>query len=163
MGPTSWGRLKVITQNAQVCEAEYRELMNVHPQSSLLKLTSAPEILGGTISCFIFPAHELTRAQLCPTRCDSVDCRPPGSSVEFSRQESWSRLSFPTSGDLPDPGSNPCFLHLLHRQEDSLPLAPPGERHSPYIPPWCFAVLRTRCVCPHMQTLREGSISGEHH
>ena len=34
------------------------------------------------------------------------DCNPPGSSVHgrFSRQEYWSGLPFPTTGNLPDPG-----------------------------------------------------------
>ena len=27
--------------------------------------------------------------------------------MEFSRQENWSRLPFPTPGDLPDPGIKP--------------------------------------------------------
>ena len=35
-------------------------------------------------------------------------------SMGFSRQEYWSGLQFPTPGDLPDPGSNPCPLCLLH-------------------------------------------------
>ena len=48
-------------------------------------------------------------------------------SVGFSRQEYWSRLPFPPSGDLPNQGSNPCLLHLLHWQVGSLPLAPPGN------------------------------------
>ena len=28
----------------------------------------------------------------------------------FSRQEYWSGLPFPTTGDLPDPGKEPAFL-----------------------------------------------------
>ena len=33
----------------------------------------------------------------CPTPCDSMDCSPPGTSVhEFSRQEYWSGLLFPS-------------------------------------------------------------------
>ena len=46
--------------------------------------------------------------QSCPTLCDPIDCSPPGSSVSmgFSRQEYWSRLPFPSPGDLPNPGSN---------------------------------------------------------
>ena len=56
--------------------------------------------------------------------------------MEFSRQEYWSGLSFPTPEGLPDPGikqmsltqgSNPCLLHLLHWQVDPLPLTPPGK------------------------------------
>ena len=31
-------------------------------------------------------------------------------SMEFSRQEYWSALPFPTPGDLPDPGIEPAFL-----------------------------------------------------
>ena len=30
-------------------------------------------------------------------------------SMRFSRQEYWSGLSFPISGDLPDPGIEPTF------------------------------------------------------
>ena len=43
----------------------------------------------------------------------------------FSRQEYWSRLPFPTPGDLSDPGMNQRLLCLLHWQADSLPLAAP--------------------------------------
>ena len=40
--------------------------------------------------------------------CNSTDCSPPGSSVHgISRQEYWSRLPFPSPGDLPDPGIEP--------------------------------------------------------
>ena len=43
--------------------------------------------------------------QLCSTLCYPMDCSPPGSSVYgFSRQEYWSGLPCPPSGDLPDPG-----------------------------------------------------------
>ena len=42
-------------------------------------------------------------------------------SMEFSRQEYWSRLSFPTTGDLPDPGIEPMshcrrIFYLLSHQ-----------------------------------------------
>ena len=39
--------------------------------------------------------------------------------MEFSRQEYWSGLPFPTPGDLPHPGTEPMSLAL---QVDSLPL-----------------------------------------
>ena len=49
--------------------------------------------------------------QSCPTLWDSVDCGPPGFSVHgFSRQQYWSGLSFPPSGDRPNPGIEPRFL-----------------------------------------------------
>ena len=34
----------------------------------------------------------------------------------FSRKEYWSGLSCPPPGDLPNPGIEPCLLHLLHWQ-----------------------------------------------
>ena len=40
----------------------------------------------------------------------------------FSRQEYWSRLSFPSPGDLPDPGIEPTYLVYPGWQADSLPL-----------------------------------------
>ena len=52
--------------------------------------------------------------------CDPMDYRPPGSSgLEFSKQECWSRLPFSPPVHLPNPGSNPCLLHLLHWEVDS--------------------------------------------
>ena len=39
--------------------------------------------------------------QLHLTLCNAMDCSPPGSlSMEFSRQEYWNGLSFPTPGDF---------------------------------------------------------------
>ena len=42
----------------------------------------------------------------------------------FSRQESWSRLPFPSPGDLPDPGIEPGSAAL---RADALPPEPPGK------------------------------------
>ena len=44
--------------------------------------------------------------------------------MEFSRQESWSGLPFPSPRDLPDPGIKPGSLTL---QVDSLPSEPQGK------------------------------------
>ena len=44
-------------------------------------------------------------------------------SMEFSRQEYWSGLPFPSPRDLPDQGLNPCLLHPA-LVGVSLPLAP---------------------------------------
>ena len=47
-------------------------------------------------------------AKSCPTFCDPMDCSPPGPPfMEFSRQEYWSGLPFPSPGDLPTPGIEP--------------------------------------------------------
>ena len=47
-------------------------------------------------------------ATLCTVAC-------PASVHEFSRQEYWSGLSFPSSGDLPDPGIEPGFPRVAGR------------------------------------------------
>ena len=47
--------------------------------------------------------------------------------MEFSREEYWSGLPFPSPGALPDPGIEQHLLCLLHWQADSLLLAPPGK------------------------------------
>ena len=49
-------------------------------------------------------------------------------SMEFSRQEYWSGLAFPTPGDLPDPGIEPASLvspALAGRFFTTLPLEKP--------------------------------------
>ena len=45
-------------------------------------------------------------------------------SMEFSRQEYWSGLPFPSPGDLPNPGIEPRSPAL---QADALPSEPPGS------------------------------------
>ena len=45
-------------------------------------------------------------------------------SMEFSRQEYWSGLPFPSSGDLPDPGIEPRSPVL---RADALTSEPPGK------------------------------------
>ena len=65
-------------------------------------------------------------AQLCPTLCNSIDCTPQASLfMEFSRQEYWSGLPFPTPGALPNPGIEPRSPEL---QADSLASEPPEPR-----------------------------------
>ena len=44
--------------------------------------------------------------------------------MEFSRQEYWSGLPFPSPADLPDPELKPRSCAL---QADSLPSEPPGK------------------------------------
>ena len=52
-------------------------------------------------------------------------------SVGFSRQEYCSGLPCPCPGDLPNPGTEPMSLSLLHWQVGSFPLAPPGKPQRP--------------------------------
>ena len=57
-----------------------------------------------------------------------MDCsRQAPPSMEFSRQEYWSGLPFPTPGDLPDPGIEPMSFTSLALAGDSLQLAPPRK------------------------------------
>ena len=50
-------------------------------------------------------------AQSCPILCDPVGlARRAPLSMEFSRQEYWSRLPFPTLQDVPDPGIKTASL-----------------------------------------------------
>ena len=71
----------------------------------------------------------LSVAQFFLTLCDPwilVDQAPLF--MEFSRQESWSRLPFPIPGDLPDPGVEPTFLVspvLIGRFFTTVPLEKP--------------------------------------
>ena len=55
----------------------------------------------------------------------SLDHQAP-LSMEFSRQENWSGLPFPSLGDLSDPGIEPKSPAL---QADSFPPEPPGKPH----------------------------------
>ena len=75
-------------------------------------------------------------AQSYLTFCDPMDCSLPGSSVHESfQQEYWSRLPFPSLGDLPDPGIETASLAFPAWQVDSLPLRYLGSpiRHTrPY-------------------------------
>ena len=75
-------------------------------------------------------------SQSCPTLCDPIDCSLPGFSLsmEFSRQEYWSWLPFPTSGDIPNPETKPkspvspalaggCFTTVPHRKPNGILLS----------------------------------------
>ena len=64
----------------------------------------------------------LSCVRLFATPWTVVHQAPP--SMEFSRQEYWSGLPFPSPGDLPDPGIEPGSPAL---QADALPSEPPGN------------------------------------
>ena len=65
--------------------------------------------------------------QSCPTLTVwTIACQAPRSKG-FSRQECWSRLPCPHSGDLSNPGIEPESPASPALQADSLPSEPPGE------------------------------------
>ena len=64
-------------------------------------------------------------AKLCPTLATPwAVARQAPLSMEFSRQEYWSGLPFPSPGDLPNPGVEPGSPAL---QADSLPTELQGK------------------------------------
>ena len=70
--------------------------------------------------------------QSCPTLCNSMDCRSPGSSVHGDSPGKNPGVACHDllQGIFPTQGLNPCHLCLLHWQAGSLPLVPPGKLHS---------------------------------
>ena len=64
----------------------------------------------------------LSRIQLFATPWTVALQAPP--SMEFSRQDYWGGLPFPSPGDLPDPGIKPRLPTL---QTDALLSKPPGK------------------------------------
>ena len=87
----------------------------------------------------LFPnTHTCTHAQSCLTLCNPMDCSPSGSSVlGILGKNSGVGCYFPLQGIFLTQGSNPCLLHLLHWQVDSLPLhhlgSPCSLQTTPYI------------------------------
>ena len=53
-------------------------------------------------------------------------------SMEFSRQEYWSRLPFPALGDLSDPGIKPMSLGSPALMGRFFTTVPPGKPHNIY-------------------------------
>ena len=106
--------------------------------------------LGNSILLFTTPrGNRLREISCCVLSCSVMsDSAPPWTvahqaplSMEFSRKEYWSGLSFPTPGDLSNPGSNLYLLSLLHWQANSL--ASPGKPHREIT----FAQSRTTSQC----------------
>ena len=67
-------------------------------------------------------------AQSCPALCNPMDCSPPGS-MEFSRQEYWSGLPFPSPGDPPGSGIRPASLAVAALAGRFFTIPPPGKSH----------------------------------
>ena len=69
-------------------------------------------------------------AQYCSTLCKPLDCSPTGSSVHgISQEEHWSRLPFPSPGDLsnPQPRHQTRVSFVSCIRVDSLRTLPPGK------------------------------------
>ena len=77
------------------------------------------------ISTFIVKVKSLSCVRLFATPWTIAYQAPQ--SMEFSRQEYWSGLPFPSPGDLPDPGIEPGSPTLW---ADALLSEPPGKLNS---------------------------------
>ena len=69
----------------------------------------------------------------------SYSSRPHGAcqaplSLEFSRQEYWSGLPFPTPGDLPNPGIKPASLASPALAGGFFTTVPPGKPQENHLP-----------------------------
>ena len=84
-------------------------------------------------------------AQSCPALCDPMGHNPlPGSlSMECSRQKYWSRLPFPTPGNLPGPGIELCLLRLRFFTTDTTWEAPLSDCRCPV---FCHSPKPSSCV-----------------
>ena len=77
-------------------------------------------------------------AQLCLTLCELTNCSPSGSSVldGFSRQEYWRRNTFPSPGNLPNPGIE--HQPLILQADSGKPISLLGELYIQHL-----------CTCIH--------------
>ena len=73
---------------------------------------------------YVSKCQSLSRVRLFVTLWTAAHQAPL--SMRFSRQGYWSRLPFPSPGDLLDPGNEPRSPAL---QADTLPSEPPGKPH----------------------------------
>ena len=79
----------------------------------------SPALAGGFFTCSAtWEAQErgnVLVAQSCPTLCNPMDCSLPVSSAHgIFQQEYWSRLPFPTPGDLPNPRDRTHISHISY-------------------------------------------------
>ena len=80
----------------------------------------------------ISPVSIVLVTQSCLTLYDPMDCSNQASlSMEFSRQEYWSGLPFPSPGDLPDPGIEPRSPTLWERSLHRLFTNWATRKHNP--------------------------------
>ena len=77
-------------------------------------MLGSPESLSCPMSMLLVCAQSLSTARQAPP------------SMEFSRQEYWNELPFPSPWDFPDPGIKPTSLEPPELQADSSSLGLPS-------------------------------------
>ena len=92
-----------------------------HVLSSRLASPNVWPVTASQYPCSKFVVSRFNRVKLFATPWTVAHQVPL--SMEFSRQEYWSGLPFPSPGDLPNPGTEQCLLHcrqilyhLSHRE-----------------------------------------------
>ena len=108
-------------------------------------------LLGPGLSPAAMAAFCCSDAWSCPTLCDPMGCRPPGSSVhgDSSSKNTGAGCYALLQGIFMTQGRNLHLLCLLHWQVGSLPLAPPGK------PLWllgCGQVTFQNCCLSDVET-----------
>ena len=88
------------------CWARKRTLGEKMKENGMVWTFATNKVSVGSVGfpgvCVHAPVHVLSCLRLFATPWTAVHQAPL--SMEFSRQEYWSKLPFPTLGDLPDPG-----------------------------------------------------------
>ena len=95
------------------------------PANRTSKLVFLTDFQTTLLPISVWTESESEVARSCPTLATpwTVAYQAP-QSMEFSRQEYWSGLPFPSPGDLPNPGIKPGSSTL---QGDALPSEPQGK------------------------------------
>ena len=105
-----------------------RNPQTLHPKIPSLESCETQQSLGTRQGVQVAMCQSLSCIQLFAVSW-TVTCQAP-LAMKFSRQEYWSGLSFPSPGDLPDPGIEPRSPPTL--QSDSLPSVPPAANSKPW-------------------------------
>ena len=109
-------------------------------KQQVLSMTGIWQLFRGILMCFL-PAtlEKRKKKKVKSLSCVRIFATPwtvayqAPLSMEFSRQEYWSGLPFPSSEALPNPGIKPTSPAL---QADTLPSEPPGKPYTGEISPY---------------------------
>ena len=114
------GSNKLQIKNSVKKKKKQTKIQNV-PKSKIWICRSLATVYGA----FDWLYYVCLIAQSCPTLCNPTDCIACQAplSMGFSKEEHWSRLPFPCSRNLPDPGIKPVSPMFPALQGDSLLLS----------------------------------------
>ena len=102
-------------------------------------------MLHSTSMLFTYFIYINIYGQSHPSLCDPMDYNPPGSFVHGifqARILEWVAISFLLQRSFLIQGSNPCLLHFLHWQADSLPLSHLGSPGHIYQYLCCISIFK---------------------